>query len=159
MTKRQLPPRALQVADRARRLVWRVWGPKTVGVRGIVPDSDGRILLVRHTYGPSQWHLPGGGLKRRESLLDALVRELREEVGVIVEGPVRLHGAFSSLTEGKSDHIVVFVVDRWQRAGSYSNEIDSFGFFAPDGLPPETSRGTRRRVGEWTTGDPPSFEW
>jgi ADP-ribose pyrophosphatase YjhB (NUDIX family) len=159
VTERQLSPRALRVADRARRLVWRVWGPKTVGVRGIVPDPDGRVLLVRHTYGPNQWHLPGGGVKRRESLLDALVRELREEVGVVVEGPVRLHGVFSNLTEGKSDHIVVCVVDRWRRAGSDSSEIDSLGFFAPDALPPETSGGTRRRVTEWAAGDQPSFDW
>jgi ADP-ribose pyrophosphatase YjhB (NUDIX family) len=159
--KLQPPARLLPLADRARRLVWKAFGPRTVGIRGLVIDDQGRVLLVRHTYGPRQWHLPGGGVKRRESLVDALHRELREEVGVIVDGPVRLHGVFSSLTEGKSDHISVFVVEHWRRADADSTEIDSARFFAPDALPERVSRGTARRIHEWSRGaaEPPDFTW
>lgn len=153
----------LRIADVVRRLVWRLFGPRTIGIRGLVVDEEGRVLLVRHTYGKPTWHLPGGGVKRRESLVQALARELQEEVGVTITGPVRLHGTFSNMTEGKSDHISVFVVDRWQRQASDGAgddaEIEAVARFAPDGLPADVSPGTRRRILEWAKGDVPPFEW
>jgi ADP-ribose pyrophosphatase YjhB (NUDIX family) len=152
---------ALRVADRLRRLVWRAFGPRTIGIRGIVVDSDGRVLLVRHSYGQPTWHLPGGGVKRRESLLQALARELREEVRVTITGPVRLHGTFSNMTEGKSDHISVFVVEQWRRDTDPTGdaEIEAAAFYAPDEVPSSTSPGTGRRVAEWANGQVPAFDW
>jgi len=149
----------LRVAASARRLVWRAFGPRTVGIRGLVVDAEGRVLLVRHTYGPPAWHLPGGGVKRRESLLDALRRELREETGVEVDGLPALLGTYSNLGEGKSDHVSVFVVVGWTRHIGSSSEIAAAEFFAPDRLPDATSPGTRRRVCEWQTGEVPDFTW
>jgi len=47
---------------------------------------DGNVVLVRHRSGPSTYHLlPGGGVDYRETLRDALVREVAEETGVRVE--------------------------------------------------------------------------
>ena len=152
----------LRVADTLRRLVWRLFGPRTIGVRGLVVDEEGRVLLVRHTYGKPTWHLPGGGVKRRESLVQALARELREEVGVTITGPVRLLGTYSNITEGKSDHISVFVVDRWEREAADEDgdaEIDAVARFGADELPADTSPGTRRRITEWAKGDVPPFDW
>lgn len=152
---------ALRMADRLRRLVWRAFGPRTIGIRGLVVDGDGRVLLVRHSYGQPTWHLPGGGVKRRETLVQALARELREEVSVTVTGPVRLHGTFSNMTEGKSDHISVFVVEHWQRDAEpdADAEIEAAAFYGPDGLPEATSPGTGRRVAEWANGQVPAFDW
>jgi 8-oxo-dGTP pyrophosphatase MutT (NUDIX family) len=47
-------------------------------------SSQGQVLLVRHTYGPNVWELPGGGTRRGESPLDTVRRELREELHVNV---------------------------------------------------------------------------
>ena len=39
-----------------------------------------RVLLVRRR-GNGRWQLPGGGVKRRESYLEAARREVEEETG------------------------------------------------------------------------------
>ncbi|MGA2471205.1 MAG: NUDIX domain-containing protein [Solirubrobacteraceae bacterium] len=46
--------------------------------------NQGQVLLVRHTYGPRSWELPGGGVRRGEQPFDAMRRELREELQVDV---------------------------------------------------------------------------
>ena len=161
MSTNSLPAPVLRVADTLRRWMWRAIGPRTVGVRGLVLDGDGRVLLVRHTYGAAYWHLPGGGVHRRESIVAALHRELREETGVIVTGPVRLLGTYSSLTEGKSDHISVFVVDTFEceRDHSESGEIDAARFFPIGELPEDASPATKRRLEDLRRGEVRAFDW
>lgn len=146
------------MADRLRRIWWRAAGPRTIGVRGVVRDGDGRVLLVRHTYGPPLWHLPGGGVKRRESLTDAVRRELREEVGILAE-ELSLHGAFSNLQEGKSDHIAVFIVERWTERATTHAEIDAHRFFSLEALPDDVSPGTQRRLEELDASGPVAGDW
>ncbi len=63
------------------RLIWLVRRPVKVGVKCLLVN-DGRVLLVRHTYGDRSWDLPGGALKRREQPLNAARREMREELGI-----------------------------------------------------------------------------
>ena len=46
------------------------WGP------------DGRVLLVRTTKWRGAWGVPGGKVDWGETLMDAVKRELREEVGL-----------------------------------------------------------------------------
>ena len=54
--------------------------PVTVGVR-VMLIRDGQVLLIRHSY-LRGWYLPGGGLKRGESMEAAARREAREESGL-----------------------------------------------------------------------------
>lgn len=141
----------LVAADQLRRAYWFVARPVSVGVLGLVVDKAGRILLVEQTY-RSGWYLPGGGVRRKEPLDDALRRELREEVGVEPTAPPRLHGVYWNFAESKSDYVAVFVVERWTRRPASSIEIVNDGFFAPDDLPEETSPAARRRIAELTSG-------
>lgn len=53
-------------------------------VRALVIDPEQRVLLVRFEFPTAtRWALPGGGLEPGEGHLDALRRELREEVGLV----------------------------------------------------------------------------
>ncbi len=58
-------------------------------VRALIVNDSQRILLGRHALaqppGSAVWAAPGGGVENEESDLDALKRELREEVGLVVE--------------------------------------------------------------------------
>ena len=53
-----------------------------IGVAGIAFDAACRVLLVRDD--DRGWSVPGGRLEPDERLVDACVRELREETGLTV---------------------------------------------------------------------------
>ena len=100
---------------------------QTLGVRGVVRDDQGRFLLVRHSYAPG-WLFPGGGVDRGEALEDALVRELREEVGVLAQSRPRLISIHANFAHFKGDHVALFEVERWEQVAVSSLEIAESGF-------------------------------
>ncbi|HEU4651457.1 MAG TPA: NUDIX domain-containing protein, partial [Croceibacterium sp.] len=57
-----------RLAYRTRRAWWRVRRPRHSSVIVMAFDDHGRVLLVRHSYGPRVWSLPGGGFGRGEAL-------------------------------------------------------------------------------------------
>jgi 8-oxo-dGTP diphosphatase len=55
----------------------------------VLDGATESVLLLRQTYGDQRWGLPGGGVEPGETIVDALGRECREELGVDVEiGPL-----------------------------------------------------------------------
>lgn len=132
----------------------------TLGVRGVVVDADRRVLLVRHSY-VSGWHLPGGGVERGETLQEALARELKEETGVWLSAPARLHGVFANHAALPGDYVAVFVADAWQRDETWRPglEIRAAAAFEVARLPEDTSPGTRRRIAEIFHGEPVGERW
>jgi len=145
-----------RLAGRVARLYFRLRRPRTLGVRALALDSAGRVALVRHTYA-DYWYLPGGGVKKGESFVGALHRELEEETGLAGAVVERVLGVYHSRNEGKDDQIVVFVV-RFSAASAQAlrradvREIAEAGWFAVDALPPDLSPATRRRLTEYGAG-------
>ena len=131
----------------------------TLGVRGVVCDESGAVLLVRHTYATG-WHLPGGGVERGETAVDAAVREMAEEGGVEALEPPRLFGFYANHANFPNDHIALYRFARWRPcAPRAANEIAERGFFLPDALPDAATPGTRRRLAELFAGAPISADW
>ena len=120
--------------------------PITLGVR-VLLIRDGEVLLVRHTYRDG-WYLPGGGVKRRETLEDAIRREAREEVGAALDS-LRLMGVYSNFVEAKSDHIAVFVSEGFTLTPVQSSEIAELRFVPLTNLPTAVSPGSARRIAEY----------
>ena len=132
--------------------------PLTLGVRAMVFDRDGAVLLVHHCYRPG-WFFPGGGVKKWETLEQAAIREANEEGGVVIEGMDQFVGMFANFTPLRSDHIGLFATRQWYRVPLRSMEIDEARFFPIDDLPEDTNLATRRRLAEFQGHRQPNGLW
>ncbi|CAN5192455.1 hypothetical protein BH11ACT3_BH11ACT3_20920 [soil metagenome] len=93
---------------------------------------EGSALLVhrspsREVY-PDVWDFPGGHVEPGESGEEAIVRELAEELGVVVAAPVR-PAALELVTD--SYRLRVWVVRAWQGVAwnAQPDEHDDLGWF------------------------------
>ncbi|MDO1558168.1 NUDIX domain-containing protein [Brevundimonas sp. 2R-24] len=152
--------RAVEPYSRPLFFAWsRLSRGKTLGVRGLAVDAEGRVLLVEHTY-LHGWWLPGGGIDRGETAQDAVIRELREEAGVIVTAPPRLLSVHANEAFFPGDHVLVFRIDAFEAEPFRpSGEIARIGWFQPDALPETVNRGSRERIEEALMGRPISAAW
>ena len=78
-------------------------------VVAVIVDDDGRVLLTRRSIQPFQdlWVMPGGKIDLGEPILEALKREVHEEVGLEIEVG-ELIDVFEHLTPGEENcHFVI----------------------------------------------------
>jgi 8-oxo-dGTP pyrophosphatase MutT (NUDIX family) len=130
-------------------------------VRAALLDEQKQVFLVRHTYTPG-WHFPGGGVDRRETVHDALARELHEEAGVALTGATELFGVYINARLSRRDHVTFYVCRNWRQEHLPkvpNMEIRDCGFFPLDALPEGTTEATHRRLAEALDGAPRSAEW
>ena len=132
----------------------------TLGVRGVVVDDQGRVLLVRHTYTPG-WHFPGGGVERGETCGLALRRELREEAGIeAADSAMELVSVHHNHAFFPNDHVLVYRIREWTQGPiAERGEIAERRFVDPRNPPAEISTGTKRRLDELFGGAARSEFW
>ena len=104
---------------------------------------EGRVLLAHRRPNkrarPDVWDLPGGLMETGESELDALTRELHEELGVRIATGTASH--LCRLTAGPPEEpalLSAWLVGEWQGtpANVAPEEHDDIGWFGPEELPP-----------------------
>ena len=92
---------------RVLRTGWFITRPKHQGALVAVWVED-RVLVLRQSY-RVHLNLPGGGVGRHESALEAALRELREETGLVLP-PEALRVAWvgEALWDFRRDHVTIF---------------------------------------------------
>ena len=136
------------VAYWARSLWWRTLRPTVHGCRVIALDDQGRVMLIRQTYGPKHWVAPGGSIDRSEDPVATAHRELAEETGCslsearkVAEVLERPMGAYNVV------HVVV-----GRSGGAITpdlREVSEAGWFALDDLPEDISVRVGAGVHSW----------
>ena len=105
-------------------------------VAGAITDARGRVLLARRTEGrdlAGLWEFPGGKREPGESPEQALVRELREELGIEARvGPALI--AVAQQYPGKRLRLDVRSITRW-RGTPRGHEGQALAWVPRDKLP------------------------
>jgi ADP-ribose pyrophosphatase YjhB (NUDIX family) len=122
--------------------VTRPFNPKKeVSVMAWIENDQGAVLFVRQALGRKLWTLPGGKVKRSESLKSALKREVREETGLAVT-IVRYQQMYDRPKRGSITVLFRVAVQRDSARPHFpTQEIADLGFF--DRLPTPATPSAR----------------
>lgn len=133
-------------------LGWFVRRPHTFGAHALALTPERKIVLVKLRYARG-WRAPGGGRKTSEDPVGAVLRELREEIGMFDHGRVRFLCEDHEKINFKRDSSTLHVVgDVRYRPHRWSLEIEQVCEFPLDGLPADTHASVRRWVGLLAAG-------
>lgn len=110
-------------------------GPETpkLMVDIVIPDREGRVLLIRRASDPYQgsWALPGGFVDVGETVEQAAVREAKEETGLDVELS-RLVGVYSDPgRDPRSHNVSVAFLARAEGDPSAASDAAEAAFLDP----------------------------
>lgn len=120
--------------------------PVDLGVQALV-EQDGRVVLVRHSY-KSGWLLPGGAVERNEHPAVAILRELREEIGLTSSATPQLLHTYVRWGVWASNLVLVYRVEQAVFDFKPSWEILAYRLVDPHNLPEDTFLSIRRRLEE-----------
>lgn len=142
---------AVQRLEPLKALVFSRPTPFSVGDAAVIND-EGEILLVRRADN-GMWAMPGGALEVGETPSEGVVREAREETGVLCE-PVALVGVFDSRLCGTTSahhlyHLVFLCQPLAKQSlgeASHTHEVLEVGWFAEGNLPQDIDPGHVSRI-------------
>ncbi|MEM1084661.1 MAG: HAD hydrolase-like protein [Verrucomicrobiota bacterium] len=105
----------------------------TVGA--LIEDGEGKLLMVRtHKWG-HRWGIPGGKIRRGESSIDALKREIREETALEVDDIrfVMVQDCIDSEEFRTPEHFLLmnYVVRRTRGEVVLNDEAEEFRWVTP----------------------------
>jgi mutator protein MutT len=116
----------------------------TVTAGALIFDDAGKVLLLKHRFrAGSGWGLPGGFLEAGEQPLEALKRELHEEIGVEVETAE----VFTARSFRKPRQVEILFCCRITGTAKPRNmEVERAEWFSIDSLPDGLPRDQRLLV-------------
>jgi ADP-ribose pyrophosphatase YjhB (NUDIX family) len=122
---------------------------------GALVVRDGKVLLGRRAVEPYRgwWDLPGGFLEPWETPAEAVVREVREETGLVVR-PTELLGVIVdayTASEG-SDYTLnhFYLAEVLAGEPTPADDLAELAWFPPDALPGPVAFACQRQVlAEW----------
>src|SRR6185369_15161194 len=116
----------------------------TVTAGAVIFNDKGEVLLLKHRFrAGSGWGLPGGFMEKGEQPIDALRRELREEIALEVDD-VKVFAARSFKKPKQVE--VLFRARANGQVKSQTVEVERAEWFAVDALPQGLPRYQRSYI-------------
>jgi 8-oxo-dGTP diphosphatase len=122
---------------------------------GIILKQDNQVLLVKRCntdWASERWNFPGGLLEDGETLLQAAIRETREETGVIIDpADFTLVHVLHVQAGGSNTRTIIgfyFMAEKW-RDTPINNEPDKhsdIGWFDVHNLPVTATQHARQAL-------------
>lgn len=150
----------IKIVNEIRKIYWFLVRPNTVGVRVILIGPNSTFVLVRHRYDPLLY-LPGGKLRKNETPEAGAVREIKEELGIILDPKeLKLFGKYKNDSEYKKDTVFVFAANTSGTPKPSSFEIKEVLTLEENDLSEaDLSLGTKYRLDEFLCKRPRSESW
>ena len=132
----------------------------TVGA--LILRGDGKLLLAKSPKWKGGWIIPGGQVEEGETLSAAIIREVKEEVGLDVEVVrlLKIQDAVFSPRFYKRRHFIFidFLCRTEEREASPDGrEITECGWFSPEEIKEASLDGYTRNVVEAFLGELPAY--
>jgi ADP-ribose pyrophosphatase YjhB (NUDIX family) len=137
-----------RLAYRTRGWLRRTFKLPIYGVGAVLRDEQGRVLLVRHSYGVAAWTLPGGGRSLREDPEQSVRREIREELGLEIDDLELLATLQEKLSGAPHTQSLFAGIARGTPKPDGREVIDA-AFFSLDDLPVLLAGPVRTRLAIW----------
>ena len=114
----------------------------------VISNLNGDVLLLRHSYGPDVWALPGGGIDRGEDPEVAARREVLEELGLTLSQMTKI-AELEEEVSGSAHTAHLFAATCNARPQPDGREVVDARFFPSHSLPEPLGRITRARIEVW----------
>jgi 8-oxo-dGTP diphosphatase len=131
--------------------------PPIAVVVGVLFRPDGTLLLCQRSAEknyPLQWEFPGGKVEPGESAVDALVRELREELAIEAVVGSLLHEKTAHYANGGTFAVAYYRIESW--SGEIRNQVfaDLHWVYPGDLMDYDILAGNREFCERLAAGDP-----
>lgn len=118
---------------------------KKLGAAAIIFNGEGRVLLVKQSYGRLNWELPGGAAEDHESIIETALREVREETGLSVKAQ-RMTGVYYDRETDWLHFAFLCCRTDARETFRFDDEVTECAFWPTNDLPRPISDFTIRRI-------------
>jgi len=123
--------------------------------------KDDKILLIERKNPPYGWALPGGFVDYGETVEEAVIRELKEETGLIAnKEKIKQFHVYSDPERDTRGHTVsvVFIVPEVDGTPAAADDAKNLSFFPLNALPDKIAFDHEKIIQDWKRSTSPKDE-